>query len=54
MERAVPVRKIHASTAGLLAWSEEGPAAAAATPPPASRPGIKVISPLSQCNLWLF
>ncbi|CAL5057549.1 unnamed protein product [Urochloa decumbens] len=41
MERAVPVRKTHASTAGLLAWSEEGPAAAAATLPPASRPGLK-------------
>ncbi|XP_034604925.1 uncharacterized protein [Setaria viridis] len=43
MERAVPVRKTHASTAGLLAWSEEGPAAAAATPPPASRPGFKPV-----------
>nr|CAB3446993.1 unnamed protein product [Digitaria exilis] len=39
MERAVPVRKTHASTAGLLAWSEEG--SAAASPPPASRPGLK-------------
>ncbi|RLM78275.1 uncharacterized protein C2845_PM12G18180 [Panicum miliaceum] len=41
MERAVPVRKTHTSTAGLLAWSEEGSAAAAATPSPASRPGLK-------------
>ena len=36
MERGVPVRKTHASTAGLLAWSEEGSAAASATPPRAA------------------
>uniref|UniRef100_A0A0D9VHF7 DUF4057 domain-containing protein n=1 Tax=Leersia perrieri TaxID=77586 RepID=A0A0D9VHF7_9ORYZ len=44
MERAVPVRKTHASTAGLLSWSETGPgdnAAAAATAPPSSRPSLK-------------
>lgn len=42
MDRAVPVRKTHASTAGLLAWSETGAdAAAAATPPPSSRPSLK-------------
>ncbi|XP_010235587.1 uncharacterized protein LOC100834638 isoform X2 [Brachypodium distachyon] len=42
MDRAVPVRKPHASTAGLLSWSENGPeTAAAATPPPSSRPSLK-------------
>jgi hypothetical protein len=47
MERAVPVRKTHASTAGLLSWSESpGPdnaaAAAGAAAPPSSRPSLKV------------
>jgi hypothetical protein len=42
MDRAVPVRKTHASTAGLLAWSETG--AAAVTSPPSSRPSLKVIT----------
>uniref|UniRef100_A0A0A9HJP2 DUF4057 domain-containing protein n=1 Tax=Arundo donax TaxID=35708 RepID=A0A0A9HJP2_ARUDO len=41
MERAVPVRKPHASTAGLLVWSEAGPGADAATPQPSSRPSLK-------------
>ncbi|CAO2046298.1 unnamed protein product [Urochloa humidicola] len=41
MEKAVPVRKTHTSTVGLLAWSEEGSAAASATAPPASRFGLK-------------
>ncbi|XP_006647410.1 uncharacterized protein LOC102703279 [Oryza brachyantha] len=45
MERAVPVRKTHASTAGLLSWSETGPdnaaAAAATAAPPSSRPSLK-------------
>uniref|UniRef100_A0A0E0CMB9 DUF4057 domain-containing protein n=1 Tax=Oryza meridionalis TaxID=40149 RepID=A0A0E0CMB9_9ORYZ len=45
MERAVPVWKTHASTAGLLSWSESaGPdnaAAAAAGAPPSSRPSLK-------------
>lgn len=44
MERAVPVRKPHTSTADLLTWSATGPdaAAAAASPVASSRPSLKV------------
>ncbi|BAF14876.1 uncharacterized protein [Oryza sativa Japonica Group] len=43
MERAVPVRKPHTSTADLLTWSATGPdaAAAAASPVASSRPSLK-------------
>ncbi|KAL6845886.1 hypothetical protein ACP4OV_024461 [Aristida adscensionis] len=43
MERAVPVRKPHTSTADLLTWSSTGPdaAAAGASPAAASRPSLK-------------
>ncbi|KAL5220984.1 hypothetical protein ABZP36_025697 [Zizania latifolia] len=45
MERAVPVRKTHASMASLLSWSESGldiaAAAAEATPAPFSRRSLK-------------
>ncbi|KAG2572528.1 hypothetical protein PVAP13_7KG184600 [Panicum virgatum] len=42
MERAVPVRKPHTSTADLLTWSAAGPdAAAGASPAASSRPSLK-------------
>ncbi|XP_006652354.2 uncharacterized protein LOC102706094 [Oryza brachyantha] len=42
MERAVPVRKPHTSTADLLTWSATGPdAASAASPANSSRPSLK-------------
>ncbi|RLM65854.1 uncharacterized protein C2845_PM16G09530 [Panicum miliaceum] len=42
MERAVPVRKPHTSTADLLTWSAAGPdAAAGASPAVSSRPSLK-------------
>lgn len=47
MERAVPVRKPHTSTADLLTWSAAGPdAAAGASPAASSRPSLKVRSRL--------
>lgn len=43
MERAVPVRKPHTSTADLLTWSATGPdAPAGASPAASSRPSLKV------------
>lgn len=44
MERAVPVRKSHTSTADLLTWSATGPDAASASPVASSRPSLKVNS----------
>uniref|UniRef100_A0A0D9W5Q5 DUF4057 domain-containing protein n=1 Tax=Leersia perrieri TaxID=77586 RepID=A0A0D9W5Q5_9ORYZ len=42
MERAVPVRKPHTSTADLLTWSATGPGSAAtASPAASSRPSLK-------------
>ncbi|KAF0890356.1 hypothetical protein E2562_002755 [Oryza meyeriana var. granulata] len=42
MERAVPVRKPHTSTADLLTWSATGPdAASAPSPANSSRPSLK-------------
>ncbi|KAL5215577.1 hypothetical protein ABZP36_006978 [Zizania latifolia] len=42
MERAVPVRKTHTSTADLLTWSATGPdAGAGASPAASSRPSLK-------------
>ncbi|KAM0913484.1 hypothetical protein ACQ4PT_012123 [Festuca glaucescens] len=41
MERAVPVRNPHTSTADLLTWSPTGAGASAASPAASSRPSLK-------------